>query len=91
MTTEAVTRADLVTVCTANVARSPLLHVRLQWEADRRLGSGVVQVVVDGVTVELQLQSRTEWVPDLERPAEGGVPTVSGVVVRSVGAPLYPC
>ncbi|MGJ7441553.1 hypothetical protein [Aquipuribacter sp. MA13-6] len=55
------------------------------------MGSGVVQVVVDGVTVELQLQSRTEWVPDLERPAEGGVPTVSGVVVRSVGAPLYPC
>lgn len=55
------------------------------------MGSGVVQVVVDEVTVELQLQLRTEWVPELERPAEGGVPTVSGVLVRAPGAPAYPC
>ncbi|WP_380168013.1 hypothetical protein [Jannaschia sp. R86511] len=55
------------------------------------MGSGSVQVVVDGVTVELQLADRSAWVPDVERPVQGGVPTLAAVVVRAPGAPWYPC
>jgi protein-tyrosine phosphatase len=40
---------DVLVVCTANVARSPLLAARLRLEADRRAGPGVVQVESAGV------------------------------------------
>jgi protein-tyrosine-phosphatase len=35
---------DILVVCTANIARSPLFAVRLQAEADRRLGPGLLTV-----------------------------------------------
>jgi protein-tyrosine phosphatase len=35
---------DVLVVCTANVARSPLFAARLAWEADRHLGEGAVEV-----------------------------------------------
>ncbi len=55
------------------------------------MGSGAVRVVVDEVDVELLLQHEAASVPDLERPVEGGVPTVAGVTVRTPGAPVSPC
>jgi protein-tyrosine-phosphatase len=39
---------DVLVVCTANVARSPLLAVRLGWEAERRLGSERAEVGSSG-------------------------------------------
>ncbi|MCC5947013.1 MAG: hypothetical protein JJT89_01040 [Nitriliruptoraceae bacterium] len=36
-------RPDIVVVCTANEARSPLLHVRLQAQADEAAGADVTQ------------------------------------------------
>ena len=40
---------DVLVVCTANVARSPLFAARLQLEADRRLGPGTIEVASAGV------------------------------------------
>jgi protein-tyrosine phosphatase len=40
---------DVLVVCTANVARSPLFAARLQLEADRRLGPRTVAVASAGV------------------------------------------
>jgi protein-tyrosine phosphatase len=40
---------DVLVVCTANVARSPLFAARLQFEADRRVGPRVVEVDSAGV------------------------------------------
>jgi protein-tyrosine phosphatase len=40
---------DVLVVCTANVARSPLFAARLQLEADQRLGPGTVEVASAGV------------------------------------------
>ena len=40
-------------ICTANVARSPLFAVRLQTEADRRLGDGNVEVASAGTHAHL--------------------------------------
>jgi protein-tyrosine phosphatase len=37
-------RPDVVVVCTANIARSPLLEVRLRLEADQRLGAGTLTI-----------------------------------------------
>jgi protein-tyrosine phosphatase len=56
---------DLLVVCTANVARSPLFAARLQLEADCRLGPGVLEVASSG----------TEAV--YGEPAAGGSRTVS--------------
>lgn len=53
--------------------------------ADPVTGAGVIVVDVDGTTVELQMQPARVWLPDLERPVEGGVSTVDGVVVRTPG------
>jgi protein-tyrosine-phosphatase len=39
---------DVLVVCRANIARSPLMQARLQWEADRRLGAGVVRFASAG-------------------------------------------
>lgn len=44
---------QVVVVCTANVARSPLLEVRLQAEADRRLGTGRVEVSSAGTQARI--------------------------------------
>jgi protein-tyrosine phosphatase len=41
--------ADVLVVCTANVARSPLFAARLQMEADGRLGPGAVTIASAGV------------------------------------------
>jgi protein-tyrosine-phosphatase len=41
---------DVLVVCTANVARSPLLAVRLGWEAERRLGGQRVEVGSSGTS-----------------------------------------
>lgn len=43
------TELDIVAVCRANMARSPLLSVALQHEADLRLGDGVIAVGSAGV------------------------------------------
>jgi protein-tyrosine phosphatase len=40
---------DVLVVCTANVARSPLFAARLQLEADARVGAGAVEVASAGV------------------------------------------
>jgi protein-tyrosine-phosphatase len=40
---------DVLVVCTANIARSPLLAARLRLEADRRLGAGMVVVGSAGI------------------------------------------
>jgi protein-tyrosine phosphatase len=40
---------DVLVVCTANVARSPLFAARLQLEADARSGPGVVEVASAGI------------------------------------------
>jgi protein-tyrosine-phosphatase len=39
---------DVLVVCRANIARSPLMQARLQWEADRRLGADVVRLASAG-------------------------------------------
>lgn len=51
---------------------------------------GVV-VDVDGTEVELQMQPEQVWLPDLERPAEGGVLKVGGVTLREPGTQPYAC
>ncbi len=43
---------DLLVVCTANVARSPLLAARLQLVADERLGAGAVDIASAGVEAD---------------------------------------
>ena len=40
---------DILVVCTANVARSPLFAARLRLEADQRLGPGAVDIASAGV------------------------------------------
>lgn len=40
---------DILIICRANIARSPLMRLRLQWEADRRLGPGGVRIGSAGV------------------------------------------
>lgn len=40
---------DILVVCTANVARSPLFATRLQLEANNRLGPGTVEVASAGI------------------------------------------
>lgn len=44
---------DILVVCTANIARSPLLAALLQREAERRLGQGAVTVESAGVDAPL--------------------------------------
>ena len=41
---------DVLVICRANVARSPLLRVRLQAEADRRVGAGTVNIASAGMS-----------------------------------------
>ncbi len=43
------TSPDVLRVCTANVARSPLLATLLQADADARLGAGRITVASTGV------------------------------------------
>lgn len=57
--------------------------------SDRLLG--IANVDVDGVPVRLHLQPEVVWLPDLERPVEGGRLTVAGVVLRTPGTPESPC
>ena len=40
---------DVLVICRANIARSPLLRVRLQAEADRRVGAGMVNIASAGM------------------------------------------
>jgi len=59
--------------------------------SDPELGLSSVVVDVDGAVVELQMQPEEVWLPDLESPVQGGVPTLTGVVLRTPGTPQYAC
>ncbi len=59
--------------------------------SDPEMGTSPVVVDVDGAPVELQMQPDEVWLPDLERPAQGGVPRLTGVVLRTPGTPQYAC
>ena len=41
---------DVLVICRANVARSPLLRVRLEFEAARRVGAGTVNIASAGMS-----------------------------------------
>ncbi len=51
----------------------------------------VAYVEVDGVPVRLELQRELVWLPDLERPVEGGTLRVAGMVLRTPGTPEFAC
>lgn len=52
---------------------------------------GVANVDVDGVPVRLELQPEVVWLPDVERPVEGGSLRVGGIVLRTPGTPEFSC
>lgn len=57
---------DILVVCTANVARSPLLAVLLQDQADRRLGTGALTVRSAGLDAHSGVPAATGscWVAE---------------------------
>lgn len=68
-------------------ARFPELAGR----SDELMSRSSTAVDLDGVTLELQLVPAQLWVPEVDRPFDGGPLSVNGVVVRSPGASPYPC